>query len=32
LQGRKQTTAEVDAQLSAERDTYLLTKKKGGKL
>jgi excisionase family DNA binding protein len=32
LQGRKKTTAEVDAQLSAERDTYLLTKKKGGKL
>ena len=32
LQGRKHTTAEADAQLSAERDTYLLTKKKGGKL
>lgn len=31
LQGRKQTTAELDAQLSAERDSYLLTKRKGGK-
>ncbi len=31
MQGRKQTTAEVDAQLSAERDSYLLTKRKGGK-
>jgi excisionase family DNA binding protein len=31
LQGRKQTTAEMAEQLAAERETYLLTKRKGGK-
>jgi excisionase family DNA binding protein len=29
LQGRKQTTAEIEAESKAERDTYLLTKKRG---
>jgi excisionase family DNA binding protein len=32
LQGRKQTTAEIEAESKTERDTYLLTKRKGGKL
>jgi excisionase family DNA binding protein len=29
LQGRKHTTAEIEAESKAERDTYLLTKKQG---
>jgi excisionase family DNA binding protein len=32
LQGRKQTAAEIEAESKTERDTYLLTKRKGGKL
>jgi excisionase family DNA binding protein len=32
LQGRKQSTAEIEAESKTERDTYLLTKRKGGKL
>lgn len=32
LQGRKQTTAEIEAESKTERDTYLLAKRKGGKL
>jgi excisionase family DNA binding protein len=31
LQGRKQTTAEIEAESKTERDTYLMTKRKGGK-